>query len=220
MAPELTSQRSTCLLSAVLIMLSLVARETVEPAIEKELAESHGFCRSGKSLDTLVFLQQSGVWSRVQLTGMRQRRLDTHEGWAGGLPVLKPCLQHSAGVHRDICTFFLDLETSTITDAVTPPSAGQGSAPCAIMEYASLRAVLHATDAFDASDSWSIIFMQGEIHRENELARFFFRKLEHGEVNTLVQTLETIVQAARDRLRNHHEKFEILSRQVKVSSMC
>ena len=39
-------------------------------------------------------------------------------------------------------------------------------------------------------------------------------------MNTLVQTLETNVQAARDRLRNHQERFEKLSREMKVSLFC
>ena len=39
-------------------------------------------------------------------------------------------------------------------------------------------------------------------------------------MNTLVQTPETNVQAARDRLRNHQERFEELSREMKVSQIC
>ena len=36
----------------------------------------------------------------------------------------------------------------------------------------------------------------------------------------LVQALETNVQAARDRLRDHHEKFENSSKEIKVSQAC
>ena len=42
-----------------------------------------------------------------------------------------------------------------------------------------------------------------------------YRKLELEEVNTLVRTPETNFQAARDRLRDHQEKFVILSREIK-----
>ena len=47
-----------------------------------------------------------------------------------------------------------------------------------------------------------------------------YPKLELQEVNTLVQTPETNVQAARDRLRNHQERFEKLSRETKASQIC
>ena len=47
-----------------------------------------------------------------------------------------------------------------------------------------------------------------------------YRKLEPEEVNTLVQALETNVQAARDRLRDHQEKFENLTKEIKVSQIC
>ena len=40
-----------------------------------------------------------------------------------------------------------------------------------------------------------------------------YQKLELEEMNTLVQTLGTKVQAARDRLRDHQEKFENYSEQ-------
>ena len=39
-------------------------------------------------------------------------------------------------------------------------------------------------------------------------------------MNTLVQTIKTNVQAARDRLRDHQEKSEILSREIRVSQIC
>ena len=59
--------------------------------------------------------------------------------------------------------------------------------------------------------------MEKSIAKVNEQ---FYRKLEPEEANTLVQTLETNVQAARDRLPDHQEKFEKLSREMKVSQIC
>ena len=47
-----------------------------------------------------------------------------------------------------------------------------------------------------------------------------YRKLEFEEVHTLILTLETNVQAARDRLRNCLENFEKLSREITVSQIC
>ena len=44
------------------------------------------FCRVAGYAVTRVFLQQSFVWSRVQLTWMRQR-LVAQEGWAVFLPI-------------------------------------------------------------------------------------------------------------------------------------
>ena len=47
---------------------------------------------------------------------------------------------------------------------------------------------------------------------ENSVAKVndqFCQKLELEEVNTLVRTFETNVQAGKDRLRDHQEKFEI-----------
>ena len=48
-----------------------------------------------------------------------------------------------------------------------------------------------------------------------KVAQQLYRKLEPEEVNTLVQALE-----ARDRLRDHHEKFENSSKQIKESQTC
>ena len=58
--------------------------------------------------------------------------------------------------------------------------------------------------------------MEKSIAKLNEQFR---RKTEAEEVNTLVQTLETNVQAVRDRLRDHPEKFEKSSKR-KVSRTC
>ena len=46
-----------------------------------------------------------------------------------------------------------------------------------------------------------------------------YRELEPEEVNTLVQTRKTNVQAARDRLRDHLGKNEKLSREMKASQI-
>ena len=46
------------------------------------------------------------------------------------------------------------------------------------------------------------------------------RILELEEVHTLVRTLGTDVQAARDRLRIHQEKCEKLSSEIEVSQIC
>ena len=54
--------------------------------------------------------------------------------------------------------------------------------------------------------------MEKSIAKVNEQLH---RNLELEEVNTLVRTLETNVQAARDRLRNHQERFEKLSKRDK-----
>ena len=58
---------------------------------------------------------------------------------------------------------------------------------------------------------------------ENSVAEVkgqFCQKLELEEVNTLVRTFETNVQAGRDRLRDHQEKFEILQREIQLLQMC
>ena len=45
-----------------------------------------------------------------------------------------------------------------------------------------------------------------------------YRTLERQEVHALVRTLELNVQAARDRPRDHQEKFENLSREIQSVS--
>ena len=45
----------------------------------------------------------------------------------------------------------------------------------------------------------------------------FNRKLVPEDVNTLVKALETDVQASRNRLSDHQEKFEHLSKVIEVS---
>ena len=53
------------------------------------------------------------------------------------------------------------------------------------------------------------------------MADLLYRILELEVVNTWVQALETNVQAARDRLRDHQEKFENLFKEVhSVSDWC
>ena len=46
------------------------------------------------------------------------------------------------------------------------------------------------------------------------------RTLEPQEVDTLVQTPRTNVQAARDRLRIHQERFDRLSSEIQVPQIC
>ena len=53
-----------------------------------------------------------------------------------------------------------------------------------------------------------------------KLSEQLCRKWESEEVDTWVQTLETNVQAARDRLRDHQEQFEKLPKEIKVSQTC
>ena len=54
-----------------------------------------------------------------------------------------------------------------------------------------------------------------------KVAELLDRILELEEVNTLVQAVETNVQAARDRLRDHQEKFDNLFKEVhSVSDLC
>ena len=48
----------------------------------------------------------------------------------------------------------------------------------------------------------------------------FCQKLDPGEGNTLVRTLETNVQAARSRLRSHQERFEKLASEIKICQIC
>ena len=53
------------------------------------------------------------------------------------------------------------------------------------------------------------------------MAELLYRILELEVVNTWVQALETNVQAARDRLRDHQEKFDNLFKEVhSVSDLC
>ena len=66
-------------------------------------------------------------------------------------------------------------------------------------------------ELIDSANTWSIISQHGEI-------RSCVEKLEPQEVNSLVRTLGTNVQAARDRLRIHQERLEKLSREIKSIS--
>ena len=59
--------------------------------------------------------------------------------------------------------------------------------------------------------------MEKSVAKVNEQLR---RKLEPEEVNTFVRTPGTNVQAARDQLRNHQERFEKLPTDMKVSQIC
>ena len=64
---------------------------------------------------------------------------------------------------------------------------------------------------------------QTHVIMENSVAKVndqLCHKLEPQEVDTLVQILGTHVQAARDRLRVHQERFERLSREIKVPQIC
>ena len=56
------------------------------------------------------------------------------------------------------------------------------------------------------------VIVEKSVAKENEQ---LCRKLEPEEVNTLVRTLETNVQATRDRLRVYHENFEKWSSEIK-----
>ncbi len=58
--------------------------------------------------------------------------------------------------------------------------------------------------------------MEKSVAKTNE--QFFFRKLEPEDAKTLVQALETNFHAARDRLRDHQEKFENSSKDVKSNT--
>ena len=46
------------------------------------------------------------------------------------------------------------------------------------------------------------------------------QKLERQEVDSLVQTPRTNVQAAGDRLRVHHQTFEELSNEIQITKAC
>ena len=59
--------------------------------------------------------------------------------------------------------------------------------------------------------------MEKSIAKVNEQP---YRKWKLEEVNTLVETLETKVQAPRDRLREYQGKFGNLSREIRVSQFC
>ena len=46
------------------------------------------------------------------------------------------------------------------------------------------------------------------------------RPLALEDVNTMMKPLETDVPASRNRLRDHHEKFENVSKEIKVTQTC